>query len=312
MRGRRIVAAFGGALVVSALALLGPAMTVAGAGAPAAGPEPVTDYARYPLGLGIVPDTCTAQGEDLLVGERFAVDGGEPVASLGALGPVPGGAQVVLTWSGYAPGCEGVGVSLSRKIVATPWFDPSADQHLNAWSYCGPGADPCAGTLRLDLSAAEAAPCYQLDATIGPPLRVVGPSGSFYSLNGRFNTLVSAANGGMAGCRFEPCPVPGSPEGLPDGAEAWRPRPTTTQPPATTVPPTTVPTTTVPGPVTTIAPAVVSTTRPEPPPVTTIAGARLPATGGNAADLGRAGVVLLAAGLLVLAAATCRRPARTG
>jgi len=309
MRGRRIVAAFGGALVATALALLGPASSVVGAGAPAgaeaAGPAPVTDYARYPLGLGIVPDTCTAQGADLLVGEQFAVDGGTPVASLGALGPVDGGATIVLTWSGYAPGCDGVGVSLSRKIVSIPWFDPSVDQHLNAWSYCGPGAAPCTGTLRLDLAEAAAAPCYQLDATIGPPLRIVGPSGSFYSLNGRFNTLVSAANGGMPDCPYEPCPVPGTPEGLPAGAEACRPGPATTLPPTTTAPPTTLP-------VTTIAPAVVSTTRPEPPPATTIAGASLPATGSDSADLGRAGLVLLAAGLLLLAAASCRRPVRAG
>jgi len=298
---------------VSALLLAGiAAMVIAFGAAPAlaagrqgTGPAPVTDYATYPVGLGIIPDGCTAQGSDLLQGVQFSMNGGPAASSLGALGPVPNDATVTMTWTGYAPGCEGIAVSLSRKIARTTAFDPAVNQYLNVWTYCGPEGTACAGSLTLDLAQTDGVACYQLDANVGPPLRVVGPDGSFYSLNGRFNTLISANNGGAGDCTPPPCAVPGSPPDMPAQAEAC----IETAPSSTSAPGSTTTSTSI-APVSTSSPALASSTTQAPistlgnqATTTTVKSAVLPATGRSDADLARVGVAMIAAGLLLSAAA---------
>ncbi|MEZ5266513.1 MAG: hypothetical protein R2755_33040 [Acidimicrobiales bacterium] len=55
---------------------------------------------------------------------------------------MPNNASITMTWTGYAPGCEGIGVSLSRKVSRTVGFNENDNQYLNVWSYCGPGGNP--------------------------------------------------------------------------------------------------------------------------------------------------------------------------
>jgi hypothetical protein len=316
MRGRRL----------SALVMAGLAMVALGIGASPAfgqanqsgGPAPITDYANYPLGLGIIPEGCTAQGPDVVEGEQFSVDGGAPVANMRDLGEVANDAVVTMTWTSFAPGCENVGITLSRKISITPAFNAADVQYLNSWSYCGPGGVPCTApySLTLDLRLAAPVHCYQLDANIGPPLNVVGPDTAYYSLNSQFNMLISAKNGGTEPCTPEPCPTnPMVPEASAECQEA-----TTTTTPPTTPPPTT----------STSAPAGTTTTTeaaPPPPggqPTTsvTVCGANqqldsttgqcvavlsqtgaLPFTGSRSSDTARGGIAFVAAGLLMVMAA---------
>ncbi|MEZ5266514.1 MAG: hypothetical protein R2755_33045 [Acidimicrobiales bacterium] len=77
--------------------------------------------------------------------------------------------------------------------------------------------------------------CYQLDANVGPPLEIVGPAGSFYSINGQFNTLLSANNGGAGDCTPPPCEAPNAPADMPAAPPPARtcrpPRPPPQRPP---------------------------------------------------------------------------------
>lgn len=316
----------------SAVVLAGLAVVLVGLGAAPAfgqgaqtnGPPPITDYANYPLNLGLIPNGCTAQGADVVNGEQFSVNGSAPVGSMRDLGEVPSGATVTMTWESFAPGCEGVGISLSRKISASTDFNAADVQYLNAWSYCGPDGTPCGapGSLTLNLAGAGEVACYQLDANIGPPLNVVGPNTAYYSLGSAFNMLISAKNGGTAPCTPAPCAM--NPEIPATAAECQEVTTTTTTAPPP--PPTTV----------TTAPAV-TTTAPPPPaaaPTTTVSAApscaanqrldvatgqcvtvlassaALPFTGSRASDLARVGgLFLLAGGLFVAAARRWRVPA---
>ncbi len=340
MRSKRFSAVMLGVVALMVFGF-GVAPALGATGAQTASPPPVTDYGQYPLGLGLIPDGCTSEGASLLRGEQFSVNGGTPVSSLRDLGVIPSGATITMTWTGFATGCENVGLSLSRKIALTPGFDPTTNQYLNVWSYCGPGGDACTGTLALDLADAGEVNCYQYDATAGPPLRVVGPDGSFYSSNGGFNMLISANNGGSGDCTPTPCPEPGAPPGLPAGAEECRPPASTTSAPASssTSTPTSSTTTTTSSSTTTSSPPSSSTSSPasttstsQPPsstsspaqsttipqssttvrpPISTAGPAEtattgavpLPKTGGSQGDLGRVGLALLATGLLLSAAA---------
>jgi hypothetical protein len=167
------------------------------------------------------------------VGEQFTVTlpGEEPevVADLRDL-TVPTmvpGTVIEMTWTGFAPGCDGAGISLSMKRAQAPTFDPDVEQTLidSAYEYCGPLDDACVlddGVFRLQITLPPEAACYyQVDAVVGPPLRTVwnandeqgNPLGSFYSDDtrvandrpGGFNTLISAANGGAGDCEPPPC-----------------------------------------------------------------------------------------------------------
>ena len=273
-------------------------------------PPPITDFANFPLGLGIVPATCTSQGASAVVNPRFSVDGGPEVSDLRRLNLLPPAQAVVMRWDGFAAGCEQIGVALSRKSSGATVFDPTIDQVLDRTAYCGPeaGAIPCASpfqlTLFLDARPSDPSiPCYQVDASLGPPLAVVGPSGSFYGHGQPFNMLISAWNGGT-----EPCLVSN-----------------TTLPP-TTLPPTTLPPTTLPPPTATSAPAVVptttsvpastvttvqaaSTTQPCPPGMTMsaagcvqVAGAQatIPVTGTSSGTTGATGAALVGLGAVAM------------
>lgn len=307
MRSRRISAVLMAALAVVFVGL-GAAPAFGASGPQTPSPAPVTNYAAYPLGLGLIPSGCTTQGEAMLTGEQYSMNGGAPVGSLGALGFVPNNATITMTWTGYAPGCEGIGVSLSRKVALSTTFDQSVNQYLNVWSYCGPGGTACNGTLTLDLSQSDGVACYQLDANAGPPLDVVGPDGAFYSLNGKFNMLISANNGGAGNCAPAPCPNAGVPADMPSTASSCVPTTTTTAPPTTTT------TTAPPAPSSTQAPAVTTTTTA---PcvagqvrdavtgscVAQVSAGALPFTGSPTGDLARFGLAMAAAGLLIAAAA---------
>ncbi len=274
------------------------------------GPPPVTEYGTYPAGL--IPDGCTAQGEELLVGEQYTVDG-VTSSSLRNFATIAQDAIVTMTWTGFAPGCEGVGISLSRKISGQTNFDPSDNQYLNVWAYCGPGGTPCTApfSLTLDLGLSPQVACYQMDANAGPPLNIVGPAGTFYSSNpGGFNTLISAHNGGTGSdCTPPPCPTnPNLP------AQSWEcietattetTAPPTTQPP-TTQPPTTA-STTPPSTVTTSGQSQTTvstaTTGPTVSVLPTISTRQaLPFTG-NSSDSMRLALGLIVGGALLLVAA---------
>src|SRR5687767_14189083 len=111
--------ALAGLITAGSLAVV----TVVGmAPASAANPLPITDYASYPVVTpSIIPDGCTTDSSALTVGEQFTVTlpGEEPevVADLRDL-TVPTmvpGTVIEMTWTGFVPGCDGAGISLSLK-----------------------------------------------------------------------------------------------------------------------------------------------------------------------------------------------------
>jgi hypothetical protein len=176
----------------------------------------VTDYGSYPPPL---PAGCNADGSNILTGVQYST-GAQTVTNLRDFVPTPAGGQTItMTWTGFAPGCESAGISLSIKLSPTATtFDPSANQYLTDFSYCGPDGPLCTApfTLTLVMPGADRVPCWQLDAAIGPPLAVVGPDGSFYgNLNGVRNMLISAQNGGVGNCGTYPRCVGAADPGLP-------------------------------------------------------------------------------------------------
>jgi hypothetical protein len=314
MRSRRL----------SALVLAGLALVAIGIGAAPAfgqanqsgGPSPITDYANYPLGLGLIPNGCTAQGADVVVGEQFSVDGGAPVSDMRLLGEVSNTAVVTMTWDSFAPGCETVGISLSRKISGIPEFNASDVQYLNTWSYCGPGGNACVAPYQLVLNLAQASPvaCYQLDANIGPPLNVVGPNTAYYSLNQQFNMLISAKNAGTQPCTTQPCATnPSIPDSSAECAESTTTTTTAPAPPtSTSVAPSETTTTTAPPPPPPGPPVTAATSCASGQQLDATTGqcvsvlaesAALPFTGSRSGDIARGGVAFVAAGLLMVVAA---------
>lgn len=223
--------------VAGLLLVLGGVTVSASLATAASGPvgvDPIVDYSNYPN--GIIPSGCGAQGDALVNGELFTVDG----ISAGSLrdltiGPTD---SVTMTWDSFAPGCESAGVSLSVKTAPSPNFDPSVDQYLAGFDYCGPGGPSCTAPFRLtiDMRVIGGTTCYQLDANAGRPLEVVGPSGSYYSLNQPINMLISALNGGSTPCQVVPCANAPAGSTIPEGTFACeRLLPTTTtteQPPS--------------------------------------------------------------------------------
>lgn len=309
------------AVAAAVLALVAGSPASAQSGAQTPSPVAVTDYANYPLGLGIIPATCTTQGSAILSGVQYSMNGGAPVSNLADLGQVPNNASITMTWTGYAPGCEGIGVSLSRKVSRTVGFNENDNQYLNVWSYCGPGGNPCNGSLTLNLATSGVSvACYQLDANVGPPLEIVGPAGSFYSINGQFNTLLSANNGGAGDCTPPPCEAPNAPADMPAAAAACQDLQATT---TTTAAPTTVPTTAPPvttsggsglgGTSTSTAPCASNQTRNaagECVNVLSTGAGQLPFTGSASEDMARFGAIVLAAGALAVIAARRLRAAQ--
>jgi hypothetical protein len=173
----------------------------------AAEPPAIRDYDAYPLGLGLVPPGCEAEGPDVLVGTRFSVNGGPEVASLRATS-MRIGDSVTMRWDGFAPGCEGIGIGLSIKAATDVRFDATSNQYASHQVYCGPAGSPCTAPYSLTLSLTPAAPtpCFQVDAHIGPMLSIVGPDGAYYSFASEFDMLIDAYNGGTGPCTPAPCP----------------------------------------------------------------------------------------------------------
>lgn len=281
-------------------------------------PAPVTDFASYPSAL---PASCATSGPGVVQGASYTVNG-RSAADLGALDLVAGD-TVTMTWDSFTPGCETVGVGLSVKIAYDVTFDPNDDQYLASFDYCGPEGPLCAAPyqLQVQLLPGATAPCWQVDAHLGPPLSIVGPSGAYYSLNSPQNMLISANNGGTQPCTPEPCPENPS---VPAGSMTCRPVTATTAglPPPTEAP-TTLPSTTAPPQVvpTSAAQATTTTTCPEGMVLnaagqcvaqssTNVLGVRqaLPATGSSNDNLLLAalGLVMFGGALVLLA---IRRPA---
>ncbi|MPY93300.1 MAG: hypothetical protein GEV08_09600 [Acidimicrobiia bacterium] len=287
----------------------------------AAEPDAIRDYAAYPLGLGLIPPTCQAQGADVLTNVRFSVNGGPEVASLRA-SSMQIGDSLTMRWDGFAPGCEGTGIGLSIKAATDVRFDPDTNQYASHQAYCGPAGTPCAApyTLTLSLTPAAPTPCFQVDAHIGPMLSVVGPDGAYYNFGSSYNMLIDAYNGGAAPC--EPAPCPEHPE-LPMGSvecqiTAQGVPPAPEPPPATTTPQ---------PPVTAAAPPVTSSPTTTPATSsgddsaqgarrTSVLGAQttLPATGSTVpvGNVALAGLLLLQLGVAAVLVTTRRRAGSSG
>ncbi len=321
---------------VALLASVAASVTFVFAGTGRAEVPPVENYATYPAPL---PDSCQVSGADILVGELFSV-GSQSSGDLRNLA-VQAGDTIVMTWDAFAAGCEGLGIGLSSKVATVATFDATRDYWLRGYAYCGPesGATPCVAPFRLELVVPPASevPCYQIDAHVGAPLAVVGPSGDYYGgLNGSRNLLISALNGGAGDCTNPPpCPtnpsIPASallcqstvttpttaPPTTPPSVTSTAPQvtvpPSVTEPPSTTTPSST----SVPSTVTTAPPPVTSTSAPavqacasnpalpasspdcRPAVTVTVAQSQLPRTGSDARPLAQSGLLLLVAGACI-------------
>ena len=208
MNRRRSFAAVLVALAATALSWMGAAP--ASAEPP---PNPITDYGNYPSGIvpAIIPDGCAPP---FVSGLLFG-DGDTSSANLQDLDLEPGDV-VDMSWTGFSSGCEGLGLSLALKRADGPTFDPTANQELVTFDYCGPLGDTCAagndGRFHLTFTMRPRTEVcnWQIDSIIGPPLAVVGPGGSFYTDSARGDNgpsmLLSANNGGLSGNCGAPVP----------------------------------------------------------------------------------------------------------
>ncbi len=266
--------------MVGTLAVLAPLAAMA-APAASARPAPISSAAETVLPAGC-PD-----GAGALVDVAFENGRGGRTSDLRTL-DVRHGDTVTMSWAGAAPGClapDGslaIAVSLAGYTNPTLLFDPSIDETLlDGWDSCGGVSGPCdtAGgrsVLRVTLPTPADACNLQLDAVLGLPLSIIGPSGDFYTAIMRGsgpNLLVSAANFGLTPCvppTTQPAPTttaPTTPTTTPTTTPSTTPDTTPTTTPDTTpsTTPDTTPTTT---PVT--APTTVTTAPAQPGPTTTV------------------------------------------
>jgi LPXTG-motif cell wall-anchored protein len=230
-RRRLLRRAVGGLLLAGALIAAGPALaSPASAGA---GTTPVTDYATYPEPL---PAGCP-DGPAALVGLSFDNGRGGVASDLRQLS-IRAGDTVTMSWTGFASGCAtadgSVMVGLALYTAQSLYFDHTKDESLTDFVACGGTAGACGGQLQMSIPATGPvgeACFFQLDAHLGRPLGMVGPSGSYYNSllrgDGGPNLLVSAHNFAV------PCALAQAPT-------------TTPVAPATTTPPAAAPTTTAP------------------------------------------------------------------
>ena len=200
-RGLRSLA--GGLLVVVGLVVsfLG---VVPGLGAVADAvetPAPVSDYAAYPEAVDPVGVPDHVRG----IGGRHRGGGCDVLGerrrcrsrSRDDRDTTPG--QVVtMTWSGFAAGCEGSGVSLSFRRADAVVPDPTSNLELvtrgvrRTVARCrrpvSPGADG-RFVLSVVTPPRQLACNFQVDAVVGPALAGVGPAGSFYDAGLRSSVL---------------------------------------------------------------------------------------------------------------------------
>ncbi|MDH4143700.1 MAG: hypothetical protein OEY23_00845 [Acidimicrobiia bacterium] len=205
---------------------------------------PVTDYASYPEPL---PFGCWS-GYGSLEGLRFDNGRGDTAPTLGDL-PVSAGDVVTMSWDAFAAGCAAddgtplVSVSLAAYRNTTLQFDPTVDEELiDGWGQCGAGAAACeqvGGRYQLSVvvpdTGTEPHCSLQLDAVLGAPLAIVGPSGSFYSSTARGDDkpsmLISAKNMAI------PCDAPGpQPKPTPEVPQLPEPQPQVPTPVPTPAP----------------------------------------------------------------------------
>jgi hypothetical protein len=172
-----------------------------------------TDYGNYPPTM---PAGCPG-GPGALLGVSFAA-GGQVSGDLAGLA-LTGSDTVTMSWDSVAEGCArldgqpAVAVTLASHETATGSFDIDEDQLLLNWASCGPG-DPCTRDdggrylLTLTLPSGAVACHAQIDAVVGPPLGVVGPSGSYYTAglrpNGGPTTLLAAGVAHTQPCEETP------------------------------------------------------------------------------------------------------------
>lgn len=205
-----------------------------------------------------------------------------------------------MMWDGFDAGCvDTAGAPTMRITLAaysspTETFDQTVDQHLAAWASCGPTAPDCVKgvdgyRLELPVPAPTAGCQFQLDAILGAPLPVVGPSGSFYSPSLRGNEgpalLINARSLTVPDC----VPVPSTTAAAPTAASV---------------------TTAAAAPSTTAAPVTVSTTAESV--MAAVAQQALPATGTDTGRTATVGLALVAAGMALLVLSMmggARRPA---
>jgi len=230
-------------------------------------PPRVTDYSNYPD----TPQALLTAGCDFsgVTGVSFSLNDSTPVGNLADLPELQAGDEVTMSWAGVAPACVGSALSLTQKDSPQPFFDPTVDQPIGTYNFATLSDAP--GSLSLtvpDLSGLGHSCSYQLDAVVGVPLAIVGPSGSFYEASTRGDdrrtTLISFRNGSYTICVAQATTT------------TTQPTTTTTTPPSTT---TTQPTTT-----TTTTPAATAATTAPPPttePIATAASAASAAAGSS-------------------------------
>jgi hypothetical protein len=209
------------AAVMAVLSLTAVMLMPGTASAAAGDPPGITDYTTYPEATvpAIFPDGCTLAGGAVVGGEAFSATdstGTRTSSSLAGLGNLSPGTVLEMTWTSFASGCSGAGVSLAAKRADGPVFDENTNQELinEAYHYCGPQVagvgSPCVLAndakfhLTINMPSAQIACNYQIDAVVGRPLAVIGPNGSYYRSEPRIahgrpggrTTLISANNGG--------------------------------------------------------------------------------------------------------------------
>lgn len=241
--------------------------------------------------------SCTAQGAQAVSGVTFSLDHGSGADQLDQLGPLDGAGTLTMSWDGIAPGCEDLTIGLTaHRLNAVSGFDPTIDQPQVASKTCGAdtAAGRCGATGSVSIklgSVLDDVPCVQLDAHVGPPLQVVGPSGGYYAYEQQIDRLLSAVTIGEEPCEVE-SPTPTSTTEATPGTPSVAPV-TTMGAPA--MPPSITPTTT---PVPASAPA--TTIPPAATPIAVPTAAQLPVTGTPSRDLAVAGAAFAAVGTLGL------------
>jgi hypothetical protein len=181
---------------------------------------PITDFVNYPnFTPSLIPASCKVDGPNVLQGVTYVMNhnGTNTTGTDLSAFTLVIGDKVTMNWTDYTPGCEDIGISFTIKATQHPTFVAQDDQHLVSFAFCS-GAD-CGtakdfGHLTITIPPKEDACNFQLDAVIGPPLKNVGPSGSYYSnqvrqsvtppkANGP-NMLIGSNNGGSGKCIIPP------------------------------------------------------------------------------------------------------------
>lgn len=264
----------------AALALTGTLLVLSGGAGGQTLPPLVTDYGNYPdTPQALLTEGCDFSGLTLVT---FTLNGGPPVGSLSLLPPPTSGDVITMSWQAVSEECVGAAVSLVVKDAPQPFFDPAVNQPTAGYNVGTLTDQDGGGTLSLtlpDLAASGNGCAYQIDAIVGVPLAVVGPSGSFYSAGNRGDekrtTLISFRNGAYPQCvetttsTTEPSTTTSST--VPDST-------TTSTVPGSTTTSTTAPTTSTTSPSTTTSTTEPPTSTTAPPPSSTAPSTTSPST----------------------------------